>query len=171
MATIKTFNWIDGAGLVVKGSPPALREFSKDDIDTVVKLAKLAMPYPWSADVFEDCLKANYAGWVLTNSSENQGEMIIGFVVILIHSDECQLMNICIHPNYQRRGYANYVLEQVVEYSREKGASRIALEVRSSNKAAIELYQQAGFIEVGKRKQYYASEWGREDALIFIKNI
>ena len=40
------------------------------------------------------------------------------------------------------------------------------LEVRTSNKTAIDLYHNRGFNELGIRKGYYPADKGREDALI-----
>jgi len=40
------------------------------------------------------------------------------------------------------------------------------LEVRPSNAAAIHLYESAGFIRMGLRKDYYRASSGREDALV-----
>ena len=53
-------------------------------------------------------------------------------------------------------------------YLKEKGVSKILLEVRSSNERAKALYKRAGFNEISKRKNYYD---GIEDALIFLKEI
>jgi ribosomal-protein-alanine N-acetyltransferase len=38
--------------------------------------------------------------------------------------------------------------------------------VRPSNQAALGLYQQCGFNEIGVRRNYYPAENGREDALL-----
>ena len=41
------------------------------------------------------------------------------------------------------------------------------LEVRESNPAAIQMYINHGFNEVGRRRHYYPTATGREDALVF----
>jgi len=38
--------------------------------------------------------------------------------------------------------------------------------VRVSNFSAIRLYKKLGFKDVGNRKDYYATEFGREDAIL-----
>ena len=52
--------------------------------------------------------------------------------------------------------------------ARSAGVSEVTLEVRVSNDAAIALYTNLGFVEVGLRKKYYASTWTQpaEDALL-----
>jgi ribosomal-protein-alanine N-acetyltransferase len=40
------------------------------------------------------------------------------------------------------------------------------LEVRPSNTLAIALYLSMGFVEMGRRRNYYQADGGREDALV-----
>ena len=42
----------------------------------------------------------------------------------------------------------------------------VLLEVRVSNFPAIRLYLNYGFMEVGRRRDYYRTEFGREDAIL-----
>ena len=49
--------------------------------------------------------------------------------------------------------------------------SKVYLEVRESNFSAIRLYNKAGFTEVGQRRGYYPTEFGREDALLMCLTI
>jgi len=46
--------------------------------------------------------------------------------------------------------------------------TRMFLEVRASNKAAIRLYERAGFEQVSVRRDYYPAVVGREDGLVYI---
>ena len=42
----------------------------------------------------------------------------------------------------------------------------IFLEVRESNKIAINVYEQFGFIEIDRRKNYYKTATGNENAIV-----
>ena len=48
----------------------------------------------------------------------------------------------------------------------ERGGRECFLEVRASNTSAYRLYERYGFNEVGRRRGYYPSAEGREDALV-----
>jgi ribosomal-protein-alanine N-acetyltransferase len=50
--------------------------------------------------------------------------------------------------------------------ARSRGAERVFLEVRPSNRGAIALYDQEGFNEIGRRPRYYPARDGREDAIV-----
>ena len=58
------------------------------------------------------------------------------------------------------------MLNLLLERARQGGMSDVLLEVRPSNLHAIALYQSLGFVEVGRRKDYYQAVDGREDALV-----
>jgi ribosomal-protein-alanine N-acetyltransferase len=58
------------------------------------------------------------------------------------------------------------LLQDFVMRSEGMSAENLFLEVRASNKVAIGLYEQAGFIESGVRKNYYPSHAGKEDAIL-----
>jgi len=140
-----------------------IRLLETDDILIVAALAKKNMIYPWSEQVFQDCMKADYRTWVICDA-----DAIFGFVVVLNQLNECQLLNICIDQQYQRAGYGRQLLHYLFDEVRSQGLHRISLEVRRSNSAAIALYYPMGFIDVGLRKNYYPTDSGREDALIMM---
>ena len=52
----------------------------------------------------------------------------------------------------------------MLEKAKENGAGRMLLEVRKSNKAAIDLYEKYQFTRLGERKNYYSNP--TEDAII-----
>jgi ribosomal-protein-alanine N-acetyltransferase len=58
-----------------------------------------------------------------------------------------------------------------MECARLGGAHKLFLEVRPSNERAVELYRHFGFKQIGTRKGYYPAVVGREDALIFDKEL
>ena len=52
----------------------------------------------------------------------------------------------------------------MIEKAESDGCGLATLEVRGSNKAAMELYTKLGFREVGRRRGYYSK--GGEDAVL-----
>lgn len=91
----------------------------------------------------------------------------IGFVSLTVVLDEVEITNVAIHPDFQRQGWAYYLLQQVL--APLPGADQVFLEVRASNVAAQKLYQRCGFQELSTRSAYYQNP--REDALIMRKII
>ncbi|MCG6885630.1 MAG: ribosomal-protein-alanine N-acetyltransferase, partial [Proteobacteria bacterium] len=58
-----------------------------------------------------------------------------------------------------------------LEQAEQAGVEVILLEVRPSNTAAIQLYRDMQFNEVGIRPDYYPAVDGREDALIMARSM
>jgi ribosomal-protein-alanine N-acetyltransferase len=52
----------------------------------------------------------------------------------------------------------------VLAWAQRQGARRMELEVRISNRAAIALYERAGFVQDGRRRGYYRDP--EEDAVL-----
>ena len=77
------------------------------------------------------------------------------------------MMNVAVHPDYRRQGIAEGLIAVLVDKLRENEVYCLLLEVRASNDPAKALYEKLGFVEVGRRKNYYRNP--REDALILRK--
>ena len=45
------------------------------------------------------------------------------------------------------------------------------IEVRPGNLAALALYRRHGFIEIGRRRNYYPAQGGREDAIVMARDL
>ncbi|MDX1706231.1 ribosomal protein S18-alanine N-acetyltransferase [Pseudidiomarina sp.] len=127
----------------------------------VNELEQLASPYPWSEAALESCFGDSYQNWELRTS----GSVLVGYAITQKVADELTIMNIAVHPDFRRRGYARQLVEWVKEQAWRAGCT-LWLEVRASNGAAIALYKAAGFSEAGVRKAYYPTRTGTEDALV-----
>ena len=151
---------------VLESSEPRYRLMKLNDLDSVMPIEYLAYQFPWSEAIFQDCIKAGYHCWVAELDN-----VIIGYAVFINAVQECHLLNLCVNPKLQGRGLGRKLLSNVLDNAKEYNASCIFLEVRQSNKYAVELYESEGFNEVGIRKHYYPSDHGREDAVIYAKEL
>lgn len=142
------------------------RPMEIEDLDNVMDVEARAYPFPWSRAIFQDCINAGYHCWVV-----EQQNQFIGYAVFINAVEECHLLNICIDPELQGRGYGRQLLNHVMDNAKEYKAVCVFLEVRPSNIHAVDLYESEGFNEVGLRKQYYPTSHGREDAVIYAKEI
>lgn len=87
-----------------------------------------------------------------------------------VAAGESHILNICVHADYQSMGLGRCLLEHLIELALERDVNMTFLEVRPSNFAAIKLYLDLGFNEIGTRRNYYPAKVGREDALVFAKS-
>lgn len=93
-----------------------------------------------------------------------------GFILISTVLDEAEILQIGVDPKRQGEGVARALLDVAIASLKTQGVTRLMLEVRESNRAAVSLYRSYGFAEDGLRRGYYPSslnDGAREDALLF----
>ena len=151
---------------VLQGPEYNFRPMCEPDLAEVIGIEQTAYRFPWSNRIFRDCLRVGYSCWVF-----EEDHRIIGYGIISVTVGECHVLNLCISPEYQGRGFGLALLEFLMDIAREHKAETAFLEVRPSNRYGLRLYRKAGFDEVGLRKNYYPHEDGREDAIILARNL
>ena len=139
---------------------------NEGDLDSVAALEASIQAFPWSRGNFADSLVAGHSVWVC-----RLGGDLIGFSVIMRVLDEAHLLNIGVCRRYQGQGYGARMLRQAMSNALQHGACKLFLEVRPSNERAVELYRHFGFNQIGLRRGYYPAAIGREDALVFDKEL
>ena len=151
-------------------SPAGVQFFARtmrySDLDLVVKNEAAAYAYPWTKRIFIDCLRAGYQAWVLANKQE-----IAAHAVMSVAVEECHLLTLCVHPEFQRMGYGRKLFALLLDRAASLEAKECFLEVRVSNDRAISLYRSLGFTQIGERSSYYPGDTGREDALILSRSL
>jgi len=81
--------------------------------------------------------------------------LIVGFAILAFLIDHCELCNLVVRPSYLSRKVGYLLLQQCFEAARQSGLERMFLEVRQSNRRAIEFYQRNNFRITSERKNYY----------------
>lgn len=89
---------------------------------------------------------------------------VVGFLHITISFDEADIVDIITSEEYRNHGIGNSLISYAIK---DNNLKKINLEVRESNKIAIEFYQKMNFKKVRIIKKYY----GTEDAFFMVKEI
>ncbi len=131
------------------------------DVDLIYEIEQLAYPFPWSRGSFVDCLHAGYICFGL-----QMGKDLAGYTIFSSAADEAHLLNLCVHPDWQHRGYGSLLLEYSINHAVKLKNEAMFLEVRVSNPRAAALYENRGFRVIGQRSSYYQAGEGREDAIV-----
>jgi [ribosomal protein S18]-alanine N-acetyltransferase len=134
------------------------------DVPQVAVIDAATNTSAWPAAEFAQQLKLSHAhSLVVYDSAILPHRHIVGFCVYWLVADEMQLLAIATAPLQQRRGIATLLMTTACRDARQQGATQVTLEVRSSNHAALALYQSWGFLGQGSRKAYYQNG---DDAII-----
>ncbi len=148
-----------------KSKPPelAIYPMHTDHLDDLAQLESLTFSRPWSYDALAGELQNPLAVFYVAENVET--ERAWGYIGMHHILDEGAITNIVVHPGYRRRGVATALLYEVIGYAKKHNISRLTLEVRVSNHAAIALYESVGFEQEGIRPGFYDSP--KEDAAIY----
>jgi len=132
------------------------------DVDEVVEIEKQSFPIPWSRAAFVDELTRNMRALYIAVRDESG--TTVGYGGMWLVCDEAHVTNIAVRSDRRRQGVGTAVMIGLMGLAQSKGANRMTLEVRVSNRPAQELYSRLGFRPAGVRPRYYMDN--REDALI-----
>jgi len=147
------------------------------DLPDILRIEKLCYDFPWSEQLIRDCLKVGYHSLVLREEGD-----IRAYAFASGAAGESHILNICVDPDHRRQGYAKVLLRQCIATVMINGARVMFLEVRESNRGAVALYESMGFVEIGRRDNYYrklatakkhkgAGAGTREDALLMSRDL
>lgn len=140
-----------------------LLQMNESHVLQIAKLEKMCFSDPWSENSISSELKNPLSLWLVA-TVENQ---VVGYIGSQSVQGEADVMNIAVHPEFRRKGIAKILLLGLMDKLKTNGVSSLTLEVRASNTAAIALYQQLEFRQVGCRPGYYRHP--KEDAIIMRK--
>jgi ribosomal-protein-alanine N-acetyltransferase len=137
------------------------RPMRETDLDEVLSIEREAYEFPWSREIFRDCLRVGYRCRVL----ELDGA-VGAYGMLQIADGKSRLLNLCVRRRLQRQGLGRRLLALLVDLARFHRTRSVVLEVRPSNTAARRLYDSMGFTVVGVSRGYYPARTGREDAML-----
>ncbi len=135
-----------------------IRPVAPDDlpaVDAIQALSPEAPAWPVNSFLSTFCLVA------VERRDRNDTEEVLGFAAARqTVPAEAEILNVAVHPSARRRGIARALLLRLLDVL----VGDVFLEVRTSNLAAIQLYQSLNFVRVGIRPAYYSQP--SEDAIV-----
>ena len=145
-----------------------IREMKSIDIEAVISIEKDVHKQPWSRKKFEDSLLNGYFCRVVESSSR-----VLAYIIVShFSSHEAEVLNIAVEKSSQKKGIGTSLMDYVLVRLTALGRSEIFLEVRETNSNALRDYSKLGFVEVGRRSNYYGvRRQKKEDALIMNRKL
>lgn len=140
---------------------------SSEDLDSVMVVMDSAFGRrfgeAWTRSQLAGILPMSGVSLILARES-GTGEAI-GFSLFRTVAGESELLLLGVVTDRRRRGIGRRLLDDFLERARNEGVARVHLEVRDGN-PAVEMYRNAGFSPVGRRRNYYhAADGQRYDAI------
>jgi ribosomal-protein-alanine N-acetyltransferase len=131
----------------------------------VLEIERASFGMPWSRDGFlRLMINPDALAYVATVD-----EKVAGYVCAFIMGEDAEILKLAVRPELRGRGIARALNERCIKDLREARCRNVYLEVRRTNSAAINLYEESSFRVVGVRKSYYSSPV--EDALVMKRDL
>lgn len=137
-----------------------IREMTLEDLDQVMAIEKENFSVPWTENGFFSFLIRQDTLFLVAEDETG----IAGYCGIVMAPDEGDITNVSVAGNRRRQGIGAGLVRELIRRAGEAGVTKIYLEVRESNRAAIALYEKLGFRREGLRRDYY--EEPRENAVL-----
>ncbi|NHI93564.1 MAG: ribosomal-protein-alanine N-acetyltransferase [Candidatus Lokiarchaeota archaeon] len=129
-----------------------IRPAKKDDLEVLISIEKISFDHPYSDDLMKFIVH-NRNAINLIAETENE---IIGYVFAILKSDrEGHVISIAIKPNFRKKGVGSHLINEIIRILEDNKATKLVLEVRTTNKMAIEFYERIGFKITTKLNKYY----------------
>lgn len=141
------------AGVVV-------REAGQEACSALAAVDASSFDVPWSVEAIRALFDGGLTrAWLARASGD-----VVGGALLRVVAGEGELLRIAVRPPARGRGVGRALLGVVLSAGADACPLGVHLEVRASNVAARHLYAGQGFVDHGRRRNYY--EAPREDAIL-----
>lgn len=135
----------------------AIEPMTEEDLAAAVAIDASAFPTHEAGDAREKSLREELARpWARLRVARADRGVVVGYLLFWHVADEAHLLNVAVAAQERRRGIGRALVEHLVAYANAHAITKVLLEVRASNRAAIALYEKLGFTEINVRAKYYA---------------
>ncbi|MEN6378649.1 MAG: ribosomal protein S18-alanine N-acetyltransferase [Methanofastidiosum sp.] len=128
-----------------------VRNVGPDDIHTVIELEYQNFDYPYPPETINFLYESHRDTFLV---AEKDGD-VIGFVIGMVQKREGHVLVIAIRDDYKKKGIGTFLMKKLIDVYKKKGITRLKLEVRVSNVAALSMYRNLGFKITNRLKHYY----------------
>ena len=142
-----------------------IKHMMPEDVVQVHQIEEACFSTPWSLENFKAIFRYEYNHYL----TAWDGEEIVGFIGLMEVAGEGDITNVAVLPSHRKRGIGDQLVSSMIALAKEREISKIMLEVRASNEAAIHLYEKYGFEFLCIRKNYYQKP--TEDANIMCRQL
>ena len=152
------------SNLFTRGEP-VLSEAASRDAAAIAALHAVSFRRGWSEQEVEGLLTDRH---VIAHRAM-VGSAMAGFIMSRLVEDEAEILSIAVARPRRGRGLARNLLNLHLRRLAAFGARLVFLEVDEHNKAAIRLYDRAGFHEISRRPNYYPGPGGQAVAALVLR--
>jgi len=140
-----------------------LRTVETKDLDRIISNEDSSFPDPYPSALFWWFKFRAGDGFIVALE-----DAVLGHAISEIHQNKGHIISMAVSPDHRREGVGTALLQESLKRLAPR-AGEVYLEVRSTDKAAIRLYEKFSFTKTGEiRHRYYP---GGEDATLMKRTL
>ncbi len=147
------FWWALGLNFSLK-----LRTVETEDLDQVVSIEESSFPDPYPSALFWWFRFRARDGFIVAFEDE-----VLGYAISEIHQNKGHIVSMAVSPEHRREGVGTALLQESLKRL-ASSTGEVYLEVRTTNKAALRLYEKFSFTKTGETRHRYYPDG--EDAIL-----
>ncbi len=140
-----------------------IRKMTELDLDEVMMIEQESFTLPWSRESYQGELRNSFASYIVCDCAGD----VAGYAGIWVVFEEAHITNVAVKKSFRTRGIGLALMDEAERIARARKATRILLEVRPSNEAALHMYRNLDYMQTSLRKAYYTDNG--EDAIVMTK--
>ncbi|MCD6413868.1 MAG: ribosomal protein S18-alanine N-acetyltransferase [Elusimicrobia bacterium] len=149
----------------------SIRPFRISDLPKVMEIEESSFERPWRRQMFKEELSIPVSKlYTINGTFQRRGPAeLMGYAVFWVVNEKAHIINFAVDPKQRRKGIAKVLLTEILKKSKSLGCKSAYLEVRVSATGCQRLFEWAGFVKKGVRKDYFG--YPKEDAIIYERGL
>ncbi len=135
-----------------KGDLAYIRAFEDTDLESVVELANSSLTEYYSFDLLYDLSAQWRDGFLVYVFRDSTVAFLAGSKYT---ATEARVLLLAVTKSFRRMGIGKALMDDFMKRCRLLGLMSLRLEVRTSNKSAIDFYRKLGFVVISTLNHYY----------------
>lgn len=129
-----------------------IRHVQVNDIFPVITLAFNTLPERYNPAIFNQIYESFSEGFFVALINQT----VIGFLIgIKIKTNIVRILMLSIKKKYRKQGIGSMLISQFLSEMKNLSVNQVELEVRTTNRIALEFYKKHGFIKQEKLYRFY----------------
>ena len=142
-----------------------IKTLSEENIDDIYAVESACFAAPWDKSVILGTISQK--SYRYFGAYDDSGK-ICAYASVTLVADDCYVNRIAVLESCRKRGIADEIMHNIIDFCVQSNAVLLSLEVRSRNIAAISLYNKHGLKQEGLRRKFYRDP--DDDALIMTRH-
>ena len=130
-----------------------IRAAKPSDVDALLALQEGVHQFCWERQAWlKELDRPQSLVWIVDDGASSEP---VGYLVAWRVVDAIELVDLSVAPEMRGQQIASAMVQTLIALAGANSVARIALEVRSENRGAINFYKKLGFHFVGRQRGYY----------------